>query len=485
MPAPQPPYASSSASVRSYSHGDQPWLANGTRRFSSPGAKDPNGPPTPCSGSSSIKGFSFGKFARSSTDLRSIGSPRSVSPARTSLGVDERRGSVWSKFRQSASQSVLSFAPSFAPSGSMMDMHVGLSMDKHMSYGAPYETYPSMSDPAVARHVEKERDRALEVERETMSAKPKKKGVKGFFSKLVGGSKKREGSSASAPTTPRVPLDFEDDHELAPPPPLSALANEPRYHGRSPSTSSVDSFGGPPYTPPPLQPPSHFRLSSGQPLSAGDYTSRGGVPADRGSIMTMGSYSSARSGKQQRAPIPIGYPGGAFNASQRLSGDSLDASNLALPRTGSPEPYSYDDRAGDTEILESPSATNPPPLAPSSTVDFPSPDPPQPRLQKSLPCLPAEANDQPQPYAGEPSAYPFPERPSLPYAHQQGARSAYSVRSKAYGTGDDGDDWGDAGLGGGRKSKARSKVLSFYNFGSSNKKKAAAASLHAAEMEGY
>lgn len=131
-------------SVRSYSYGDQPWLSAQPRRFSNSSRTNPTGkenggynvPPSPGGGSGaslrSLGGaysrtFSNKFGARSSTDLRSIASPRSVSPARTSLGVDERRTSMWSRFRQSASQSVLSFAPS----GSMMDMHLGLSMDKH------------------------------------------------------------------------------------------------------------------------------------------------------------------------------------------------------------------------------------------------------------------------------------------------------------------------------------------------------------------
>lgn len=301
-----------------------------------------------------------------------------------------------------------------------MDMHVGLSMDKHQNFGAPYETYPSMSDPAVARHVEKERDRALEVEREVISAKPKKKGVKGFFSKLVGGGgSKKRGSSSSAPTTPRVPLDFDDDNELAPPPPLSALANEPRYHGRSPSNSSVDSFTGP-YTPPPQQ-PSHFRVSSGQPHHN-----------DRASVLSFNSGLS-----KQRASTILNQS--APPAGQRFSQDSL---NQGVPRSSSPEPY-LDDR----EVLDLP-------LADSTNAGASAPLGP-PRHQKSLPLLPTEA-----PMDEERDTYPFPP-PGGPYASMQGSQSAYSVRT-SYNEEEEGG-WGAQGV----KKKVKPRGSRIFSFASS------------------
>lgn len=492
MPVQTPNYPSSAAgapSVQSYSHGDQPWLQSGQRRFSAPGSRDPNGPPTPGSASSSVRGFNFGKFARSSTDLRSINSPRSVSPARTSLGVDERRGSVWSKFRQSASQSVLSFTPSFAPSGSMMDMHLGLSQDHHRGgYGAPYETYPSMSDPAVARHVEQERDKALAVGEQSRlaTAKPKKRGIKSFFSKLVGGGsssvggdKKRQSDATSVPRTAPAPDESYDDYDLAPPPPLSALANEPRYHGRSPSSSSVDSFSGP-YTPPQTQ--SNFRLSAVGNSSTDFGSAR--QPADRGSTLTVGSFTSSRSksGGTRASSAPAPAPGGAMF--RRPSADSLDpgAGLVAQQRTVSPDPYSLSDRnGGEAEVLEDDPATAMPSLNAHGHH--------QPRLQKSLPSLPSEmmaANHSRDLSASSPSSptnagatvpYPFLASPppndphSYPYSNRQGSRSAVSVRSGASGLYDDASDWGDDGLGGGRKSKAKSKMFSLKGFGSLGRRK--------------
>ena len=435
-----------------YASGDQPWLAAQPRRFSSPALKDvPGGRP---SSATSFKSFGLGKFARSSTDLRSIASPRSISPGRASLGVDDRRGSMWSKFRQSASQSVLSLAPS----GSMMDMHLGMSMDKHAQQHAhapynhsyPAHAYPSsMSDPAVARHADVERGRVMALAAHARPpSKPKKKGIKGFFSKLIAGTdtngKQRHGISASEPGTPSVPLGLEH-HEggdyLVPPPPLSALANEPQYHNRSLSNSSVDSIQQP-FTPP---------QSSRGPTPAGghpytDFMRPGGMNslADRGSIMTNGSFSSVRS-KPGSTTSPV--PG--RNSFQRPSIDYLSPEpspprhqSTFLPRSSSPEQV---DLEREEEILY-------------ASV----------RREKSLPSLPSEAATSTDPAA----TFPFPlqhTQSNLPYSSLRDTRSAYSIRTpslsppRALG-GEDWDDDARSDVGGGRKSKARSKVWSM-NFG--------------------
>ncbi|GAA5921220.1 hypothetical protein JCM1841_001637 [Sporobolomyces salmonicolor] len=521
-----PSLASSGASIRSYSYGDQPWLANQPRRFSSPGLKDNSPPKSPAASSSSMR-FGMPKFARSTSDLRSIGSPRSISPARTSLNVDaysyqereqdrdrRRSSSLWSRFRQSASASVLSFAPS----ASMMDMHLGLSQDKHAHmpgypYGhgggrgqAPYETYPSMSDPAVARHAEqRERDRAMNASvRSEVTAegggKKKKKGIKGFFNKLVGGNagggaggaKSRNAlSSASAPATPSGELPFRpapgggpfDDDELAPPPPLSALANEPRYHQRSASNSSVDSFSGP-YTPP-LH-PTNFRASSytvAFPAASngnGNGNGNGHLPpsssnpnpaADRHSILTVGSYTSTRS----RAPTTAARSGGR-NSLGRPSLDSLgDAAGGG---------------AGEPEILVDDNGDG----AAAGVGGYPAY--PQPRLQKSLPSLPSEAAIQhahqrlPPPSAHDgpfPSYHPPPPDASAayPYAHYSGgaSRSAYSLAQiPSRGMSPPLD--ATVGRGAGKQPhKVRSKVFSAY-FGGFGKKKTGAGAQDEREGQG-
>ncbi|GAA6053616.1 hypothetical protein JCM3770_001556 [Rhodotorula araucariae] len=477
---PHPPFAASSASsMRSYSAGDQPWLGTTLRRLSSPSAGaggaatsflSTSPPKSPATSLASTR-FAFPKFARSTTDLRSLpgggagagagagAKPRSVSPARTS--GDGRRTSVWSRFRHGASASVLSFAPS----GSMMDMHLGLSQDKHQmhgldgatggaphygtyhsGYGQPlYDTYAAMSDPAVARHADRrERDRFLAEAAATEAAaaaaaadegeparggaggKKKKKGLKGFINKLVGGGRRDRRPSNSAPATPGLEGDAAfavslggDDDELAPPPPLSALANEPRYHQRSASNSSVDSFG--PYTPP-LPPAQQFRASYAMPMPAA-------TASDRQSILTTGSFTSTRS-------KPPGGAGGARtptfasrNSYGRPSLDSLrDQGSFQRPRSAAGGPAD----GGDAEVLAAGDDGD-------GDFDFRQPDftpeQQQPRSQKSLPLLPSEALHRAAPRP--PSLDPYASStlydsfdglpPNLPYAHYGASRSAYSL----------------------------------------------------------
>ncbi|KAI5478208.1 hypothetical protein MNV49_005375 [Pseudohyphozyma bogoriensis] len=478
--------------VRVYETGDQPWLSSQTRRFSSPGLRDSRRSASP-----SIASAFGSKFARSSTDLRSIASPRSISPGRTSLGVEDRRASsMWSRFRKSGSGSVYSYAPS----GSMMDMHLGLSQDKHdlMAGTLPraYETYPSRYelDRASAYVVGGGRDGAKrdgdDGEQDGESGKKKKKkGIKGFFSKLVSGGangeeKKRRARafSASEPTTPRGPLytnyddrdDFYDD--LEPPPPLSALANEPRYHQRSASNSSVDSLPQP-FTPPPQHyspgpPVGHPPRALSNPGTSTDpYWTRGGIgaggPADRGSVLTTGSFNSLRSTLQSKpvSPAPARLSGSnPYN--QRPSMDYLS------PEPSPPKPAGYlratspdresgrrepliGEQEGEEEVLH-------------AVV----------RKEKSLPSLPSEANhaSPTSPTGG----YPFPETLAShhPQPNSQFSRSAYSIRtpslSPSLSRGAGGGEWdGEDSVGGGRKSKAKSKVFSlgFPGFGGAKNKK--------------
>lgn len=435
----------------------------------------------------------MGKFARSTTDLRSSNSPRSASPAQTTYGFDDRRTSMWSRFRQSASASVLSFAPS----GSMMDMHVGLAQEReaqqNMPYGhqsVHYDSYPSMSDPAVARHAEhRERDRAwaasnandaLDASAGDGGKAKKKKGIKGFFTKLVGG-KKSQRASSSAPTTPVGEQPYGtgqyDDDELAPPPPLSALVNEPRYHNRSASNSSVDSFG--PYTPP-LN-PANFRSSYAAPVNEGG----GGapyrnVPVDRRSVLTMGSTASSRSknggnaAPSARTPTVV-----SRNSFGRPSLDSLRDPN-SLPHLASPEPVlgGIDDNQGEPEILVGDADGPHPDPYPTTFPSFP----PQPRYQKSLPSLPSEAMGQAREYQQQQQqlVYPMLPAPTLPYSHYGASRSDYALDRVPSKNGYAGDDFNPVdddrrrstlnGSSGARsKSKTRPKVFSMH-FGSFGKK---------------
>lgn len=483
---------------RRYTSGDQPWLSSQGRRVSgSGGGKDRDslsllsaggggGATRPTSPSSvRSRGFGFGRFgARSSVDLRSL------SPSRASVD-DRRASSMWSKFRQSASQSVYSFAPS----GSMMDMHLGLSMDKHQQaglivggggssvgpYGTPYETYGgnSVSDSAVQRlnrggghgdgGGEEGRRRREEGEGD---GKKRKKGFKGFLSKLIGGSDKDKkgahvtgdsthpyidhGISASASTTPYLdpsssstrnttnssssprgrrpsPSFTTSDEFLAPPPPLSALVNEPRYHARSGSSSSLDSLQQPPFTPPLHHTAQHhFKAATDTVLI------RSPGAADRGSVITNGSYSSMRSGGQR---------------SLRPSMDYLapEGSSISPPRGG------VGIMATAEEEVICPESSGPEGTAAGL------------RKEKSLPSLPSEAhNDDDHPHPQQHSYSPHPS-PYGPNFGQRETRSAYSIRTPSLSPTVSRSYYDEEGsMGGGKKSRARSKVFSM-NFGGFNR----------------
>ncbi|BGP57516.1 hypothetical protein JCM8202_002234 [Rhodotorula sphaerocarpa] len=385
--------ASSGASMRSHSSGDQPALGNQLRRVETPG-RDPQPSESPRS-----TRFNLSAFTRSAVDLRADPSPRSTSPARTN---DDRRMSVWSRFRRSGSASVLSFAPS----GSMVDMHLGLSQDKHPPYTgfAPYETYPSRSDPAVARHAETaQREQALAASQATgesgdpAGGKKKRKGIKGLFNKLVhgGNGKKASQASLSAPATPGADMTYDeslDDSELAPPPPLSALANEPQYHHRSASNSSVDSFG--PVTPPVPGGPT-FRVGGGPGFESGSLR----LPADRQSMM---SFNSARS-------RPVGPAAGYDSGPSAAGWPSADS--LRDPAAIDPSEH---------EVLAGPEDE---PNDAYGSLAAPLPGP-----QKSLPHLPSMdgyAARRPLEAYGDPNV--LLPTPHAPYADYGAARSAQSI----------------------------------------------------------
>lgn len=114
-----------------------PWLSDQRRRFSSPMLSMSKNQHS----SSENLGRSRGGYGDSQTDLRmstqsmmqaprSANTFRSPSPSRASVGTGKTRDSrMWGRglWNRSASASVLSFAHS----GSMMEMHLGMSQDKH------------------------------------------------------------------------------------------------------------------------------------------------------------------------------------------------------------------------------------------------------------------------------------------------------------------------------------------------------------------
>jgi hypothetical protein len=256
--------------VRSYSSGDQPWLAQ-SRRQSIVDMQNGISPSMRTTFTTGMTRQSLDYARSSSSDIRSVSHMG---------GKDDRRSSLWSRFRRGgdASASVLSLAPS----GSMMDMHLGLSMDKHAELAertrGPYDQYGSnRSDPMIRslddgsgfgemrwNAVGSYRGPSI---RSTMSPplkvkdEKKKKGIKGFFSKLISSHNGR-GDSSSTPdewdneggvsrhagndrysSRPRSLLEYSgDDNDFLPPPPLSILTNQPNpsYASRTHRAPSLD-----------------------------------------------------------------------------------------------------------------------------------------------------------------------------------------------------------------------------------------------------
>lgn len=460
------PLASPTGSVRSYTYGDQPWLANQARRSSSPQPqhKDEGGAQyalaPPASPSAGPRSSGLGFFGRSSSDLRSVHSPRSMSPGGQSLGVEERRGSMWSKFRQSASQSVLSFAPS----GSMMDMHLGLSMDKHQARDDqlfPHDPYRGASDTQLgmgqvpagpARAVSSQQlpteqsvfpPVADEPGEDAVKGKKKKKGLSKFLSKVFGGDKKgsdrdRDRARDEQPQSGSFVYEHdplrhqsayqrdEADYPLAPPPPISALVNDPAYHQHSASNSSIDSFPAGPHTPPVGS--AGGRRGSNPLLGGGEFGFAGAyprpsAPADRQSVLTAGSYASQSSRGKQLQP---GNRSTVLSTSRTTrSRQSIESLGEGAQRTTSPELYQHspptiiaatparagsgdvaDDSAYDTTTEVLSNAQDPVRSRPTSSYSGQlSPDPSQQKVrkEKSLPFLPSPSAPLPPP---EPSQLP-------------------------------------------------------------------------------
>lgn len=467
-------YTGPPANVRDYSSGDQPWLSSQARRFSSPALKGfPLKPvpheshgPTSVSPTSTRPSFSY---RSSTTDMRS---PRNVSPGPNSLfeySPDQRRTSLWSRFRQSASQSVLSLAPS----GSMMDMHLGLSMDKHAMVNVPYGNLTSGSDPAVAHRWEPERDalrRSTMMEGATSEGdrkEKKKKGLKGFLKKIISGDSGRKSKVAPAMESGRTSSyynqydkDRQDDFDespLAPPPRLSALANEPRYARRSSSSSSIDSFPHPQARHPraasaPMPQGSSASTPATTPQFADNYSLSKRNGGDRGSIITTGS---GRSGRFVEVGITNGRAGGSPDMGPPSLADSCEPEVLEQWTDVGPA------RRGSAAL--------------SGSV----------RKEKSLPSLPPpESGSTYRGMGYSSSARNSPTNRQTFYSSQD-TQSAYSIRSPslvpslsrgASPSPADLDSWDtlreeDDDLGGGRKSKARKSIFSMVlvGFGSGKK----------------
>ena len=252
-----------------------PWLQAQPRRFSSPMLVNKIRKI-----SSDNLGITHSRhFGGSTSDLRmstqSMTLSRPESPAAfrspslsrqsfATVGASPRESSVWRRnFRnRSPSASVLSLAPS----GSMMEMHLAISQDKH-SQNPSYRELRNMhapgatwSDPASA--VDEIGGISPDEDPAAATSARKKKGFKGFFNSLRGAppslqprhpSKNRRAATDSTASWARMPpdkresslnyaaADNEDYSEpLAPPPPFSLLTGQ-QPNRRSYSLSSQSS----------------------------------------------------------------------------------------------------------------------------------------------------------------------------------------------------------------------------------------------------
>ena len=270
-----------------------PWLQDQRRRFSSPllSNKMRNMSSDNIAPLRSRRNLGGGKGAgESMTDLRmstqSMMVPprggvagramRSPSPSRQSFqttgtgGMSQRESRGWRKslWGRSTSASMASVAHS----GSMMEMHLGMSQDRHypvpLSAGTVNSAGPSQTPvwPDTASAVEDSSGISPDeqVDRD-YTEKRKKKGFKRFLSTFLGGSAQHKQSTdrsqSSHSALDRKELDRrqldrresglsytaatgagyqEDSEPLAPPPPLSFLTGQ-QPHRRSVSSSSVSS----------------------------------------------------------------------------------------------------------------------------------------------------------------------------------------------------------------------------------------------------
>jgi hypothetical protein len=387
---------------------DLPWISPQKRRFSSPMPKLPTAGSAP-------NGLGF-KFAQSTTDLRALRTP---SPSRISVAYSERPPSFWSRTGRSASQSVLSLAPS----GSMMDMHLGLSMDKHLP-----ETPGGMDhyDGAL------EENDSLPTDGET---KKKKKGLKGFLSKLnlLSSDSKRSSHDSSPQKAPYYAGHYDDLSDPLPPPPSLSVLVDQRPHRRSASSSTQSSS-----------------ILQTYPTSPASFPHRAGSPAASQpdlaySFPHRNSMATVLSVKCSNNPVSpdAGAPERFFEKPESTSPVEIRTESGPVvvesgPATGAGA-ESVAPNGQQTSLLS--------PLEPVSRL----------RREKSLPALPTDDSDD-----MVPSLFPYPSTP--PTVRE--SPSAYSVRqtsllsAASFSAEKEFDEHAAASP----RARARSKVFSFDVF---------------------
>lgn len=367
--------------------------APGPRRFSSPMPEPPVSAPVSVGNptltqSAATDGPLLSPMSLDASISRSYG-PRSQSPS----GFSERPRSMWSNFSRFKRNNGSMF--SLAPSGaSVMDMHLGLSVDRHQ----PSVQFKERHQRAVSQH-----DTLDTTEDEEFGKRKRKKGIKKLISKLfVGPRSTRNGDDTAS--SPPLALDLSylsgDSNEPLEPPAPSYLTASGARHERSASSSSQSSLPHSPkdtHTGPAFRKPS--TLFCDQPSS----------PADSSHMLTT----------QQ---LPLNEPTDPYlphHHHHRTSADKPLPVAADLPASG----------AVSSQAL---------------------------RREKSLPSLPPDDAPYLDTYV--------PPLEHRPFSHPYGALSASAAAAPANTFSFDGtrstsiyDD--SESIGGGRKSRARTKIF--------------------------
>ncbi|CAH7683130.1 expressed protein [Phakopsora pachyrhizi] len=259
----------------------------------------------------------------------------SIASRRSGLTDSLRPFSNWSRSRRSGSNSVFSFAAS----GSMIDMHLGLSQDRHYPQGShqPFISSPrtvehfrvnpngprynGLRSPSQTLPLPRDLDNAMShVDSSPRKDKTRlKRRIRDVLLKL--GLAKVSSGATTRSDLKRLPKSAGgglgrthiDDEPLAPPPPLSVLAREQQNHRRNRSALSLPLSTGP-------------KLNGYRPQSA-----------VTGLTAPAGIDSGLSSPVSQFGPPSPGYPSGAspyMDPANRQHLDSLAEELNTTDRSG-------------------------------------------------------------------------------------------------------------------------------------------------------
>lgn len=350
---------------------------------------------------------------------------RAASPSAWS----ERPRSIWSNFGGRFRKGNGSSTSLAISGGSMLDMHLGLSVDRHVPQ-TPASRYDAQQQYMHHHSAAEEEQMAYEEEVEGQS-KRKKKGLKKFLSRIFDGNSAASSSTAAPSTNParnsrgrsqtqggsNPPLDLSylsgDSNEPLEPPVPSYLAGSGGpgvRHDRSASSSSQSSL---PHSPKDVFPSPAFR----RPTSY-YFDQQPSSPADSSHVLAATQNMHESSNHKGSVHIPS-----------------------AINEKSLPVPSSLPPAAGSTADLS-------PAAAARHSQEL--------RRQKSLPALPTGESESPEDVVSElPMARPSSQPPNMVHQYPQSTRpDLYSLDASrsTHGFDDDSSSM--------RKSKSKTKLFS-------------------------